>query len=133
MNELQLAHFNAARSRLRFHIREHRITLDRLGFKAGPNDRPTDDALMTGLKAIDAELVALYDTAPTPAEFVIETLVGNNWERLGTIDSGGPDEQAEVFDNHTAARIELADHLDAMAEAFMPYDAEEYRIVEVLT
>jgi hypothetical protein len=132
MNELQLAHFNAARSRLRFHIREHRITLERLGFKTGPNNAPNDDALMTGLKAIDAELVALYDTTSPRATFVIETLVGNDWERLGTIDNGGPDECPETFDNHTAARLELADHLDAMAEAFMPYDAEEYRIREVI-
>jgi len=69
--------------------------------------------------------------------FVVETLIGNKWERVGTVDNGeGQPPATEEFDSFLEALMDIRDLLintrDAVLAGNMAeeYIAENYRVAD---
>ena len=61
--------------------------------------------------------------------FVVETLMGNDWENCWTTE---PDDEPEVFATKEEAQEALEEFLEDVAEAGLEgYDRDEYRITEI--
>jgi hypothetical protein len=65
-----------------------------------------------------------------PVRFVIETLVGSDWENLVREDGSVLIESVE-FDTYGEAATELDDHIENLRNADMDYVHADYRIQEV--